>query len=232
MTEPIATSQSFAGKTAAAEDNRQELCKYAARLKGRGLTSSTGGNMSYRIGKDMWISPSGCSMDELQVDDWVRVSLETGQPYSHPFKPSSETPMHRAIFLVRPDVSAIVHSHPPHVIALSLLGIELKPIGSESPFFLGEHIPLIPYEIPTSTMLADAVAEYARQYNVLVLENHGLVTLGKNNREAFNRTDLAEEIAKMICIAYSLGQGEPRWPSPREIQEFKEYFFEGKKPDR
>lgn len=212
------------------KDIRPELCVYSARLKQRGLTSATGGNVSYRVGDDMWISPTGCVMDELEVDDWVKVNLISGEPYPNQARPSSEVVMHREIFLTRPDVRSIMHSHPPHVIALSLLGIEIKPIGSEAPISLGERIPLIPYEIPTSPLLARAAARYARDYNVLVLENHGLITLGKTNREAYNRTELCEEIAKIMTIAYSLGKGEPRWPSQQDIDAYKAWYFHKKLP--
>jgi len=218
-------------KTIECEDIRQELCIYSARLKQRGLTSATGGNLSYRVGDDMWISPTGCVLDELEVDDWVKVSLVTGEPYPHRYKPSSEVILHREIFRTRPDVRAIMHSHPPNVIALSLLAIEIKPIGSEAPISLGERIPLVPYEIPTSPRLGDAVARYSNDFNVMVLENHGLVTLGKSNREAYNRTELTEEIAKIMAIAYSLGRGEPRWPTPQQIQEYKDWYLNKQLPD-
>jgi L-fuculose-phosphate aldolase len=212
-------------KTTQCEDIRQELCIYSARLKQRGLTSATGGNLSYRVEDDMWISPTGCVLDELEVEDWVKVNLLTGEPYPHKFKPSSEIVLHRQVFLARPDVLSIMHSHPPNVIALSLLAIEIKPIGSEAPISLGERIPLVPYEIPTSPMLGRAVAQFAKDFNVMVLENHGLVALGKSNREAYNRTELTEEIAKIMAIAYSLGRGEPRWPTQGEIQEYKNWYL-------
>jgi len=128
-------------------------------------------------------------------------------------------------------VLSIMHSHPPHVIALSLSGIEIRPIGSEAPISLGERIPIIPYEIPTSPMLGLAVAQYAKDFNVMVLENHGLVTLGKSNREAYNRTELTEEIAKIMAIAYSLGRGEPRWPTPQQIQEYENWYLNKQLPD-
>jgi L-fuculose-phosphate aldolase len=215
---------------AEAEDIRQELCFYAARLKSRGLTSATGGNLSYRLGEKMWISPSGCALDELSVDDWVLVDVESGQAEPHRFIPSSETLMHRLVYLARPDVCAIMHSHPPHVIALSLVGLELKPIGSEAPILLGERIPLVPYEMPTSPMLAEAAAHYAKAYEVLVLQNHGLLTLGSSNRQAYLRTELAEEIARIMCIAYGLGMGQPRWPSEEQLRQYREWHFEGRLP--
>lgn len=211
-------------------DIRVELCDYSARLKQRGLTSSTGGNVSYRVDGDMWISPTGCVMDELEVEDWVKVNLETGDVYPHPSRPSSEVVMHREILLARPDINSIFHSHPAHVIALSLLGIELKPIGSESPVVFGDCVPLVPYEIPTSPLLAHAVTKYARDYDVMVLENHGLVALGKSNREAYNRTELAEELAKIMCIAYSLGKGEPHWPTQAMFQQYRDWYFNKKLP--
>ena len=218
-------------KTIECEDIRQELSLYSVRLKQRGLTSATGGNLSYRVGDDMWISPTGCVLDELEVDDWVKVSLVTGEPYPHRFRPSSEVVLHREVFRTRPDVLSIMHSHPPNVIALSLSGIEIQPIGSEAPISLGERIPIIPYEIPTSPMLGLAVAQYAKDFNVMVLENHGLVTLGKSNREAYNRTELTEAIAKIMAIAYSLGRGEPRWPTPQQIQEYKNWYLNKQLPD-
>jgi L-fuculose-phosphate aldolase len=212
-------------------DIRKELCDYSSRLKHRGLTSATGGNVSYRIGDDMLISPTGCVMDEIDPEDWVKVNICTGEIHSSLSKPSSEIIMHREIFLARPDVLSIMHSHPPHVIALSLLGIEIRPIGSEAPISLGERIPLIPYEIPTSPVLGKAVAQYAANYNVLILENHGLVTLGKTNREAYNRTELVEEIAKIMTIAYSIGKGEPKWPSQKDIDDYKEWVDNKKLPN-
>jgi ribulose-5-phosphate 4-epimerase/fuculose-1-phosphate aldolase len=64
----------------------------------------------------------------------------------------------------------------------------------------------------------------------MVLENHGLVTLGKTNREAYNRTELIEEIAKIMTIAYSLGKGEPRLPSQKDLDEYKDWYFHKKLP--
>jgi L-fuculose-phosphate aldolase len=218
-------------KTIECKDIRQELCIYAARLKQRGLTSATGGNLSYRVGDDMWISPTGCVLDELEMGDWVKVSLINGEPYPQKFKPSSEVVLHREVFQARPDVLSIMHSHPPHVIALSLSVIEIQPIGSEAPISLGERIPIVPYEIPTSPMLGQAVAQYAKDFNVMVLENHGLVALGKSNREAYNRSELTEEIAKIMAIAYSLGKGEPRWPTQGQIQEYINWYLNKQLPD-
>jgi ribulose-5-phosphate 4-epimerase/fuculose-1-phosphate aldolase len=80
-------------------------------------------------------------------------------------------------------------------------------------------------------MLGQAVAQYAKDFNVMVLENHGLVALGKSNREAYNRSELTEEIAKIMAIAYSLGKGEPRWPTQGQIQEYINWYLNKQLPD-
>lgn len=210
---------------------RAELTHYANLIKNKGLTSATGGNISYRSGDDMLISPSGYCLDEIRVEDWVRVRLETAVSYPNQLNPSSETLMHCKIYGTRPDANAIVHSHPPHVIALSLLGIPILPIGSESLFLLGESVPLIPYAIPTSPLLAEAVGPYSEKHNVMILENHGLVTLGKDNREAYYRTELSEEIARIMQLAISLGRGEPKWPTVKDIQDFQNWVYNHKLPE-
>ena len=209
---------------------RLHLTHYATRLKNRGLTSATGGNMSYRIGGDMLISPSGFCLDEVGEADWVRVDLETAQAYPDQLKPSSETLMHRNVYLLRPDANAVIHSHPPHVIALSLLRIAIRPIGSEAPFLLGKQVPIVPYTIPTSPLLAESIKPYVLEHSVMVLENHGLLTLGVDNREAFNRTELSEEIAKIMYIALSAGRGEPNWPTEKMVDEYLDWIYYRKLP--
>jgi L-fuculose-phosphate aldolase len=210
---------------------RRQLTEYATRLKNRGLTSATGGNMSYRTGDDMLISPSGFCLDEVGEADWVRVNLETAQPYPDQLKPSSETLMHRNVYLLRPDTNAVIHSHPPHVIALSLLRIAIRPIGSEAPFLLGKQVPIVPYTIPTSPLLAESIKPYVPEHSVMVLENHGLLTMGVDNREAFNRTELSEEIAKIMYVAISLGRGEPNWPTEKMVDEYLDWIYYRKLPE-
>ena len=212
------------------DELRTQLSEYSTQLKRKGLTSATGGNMSYRLGEDMLISPTGRGLDELRPQDWVRVCLETAEVYPGQGKPSSEVYMHRNIYQLNSGANAIIHSHPPHVIALSLVGLTILPIGSEAPFLLGEKVPLIPYAIPTSPLLAEAVKPYAEKYNVMILENHGLVTTGKDNREAFNRTELSEEIARIMYIAMSMGRGEPKWPSDQDIREYLDWIYYRKLP--
>jgi L-fuculose-phosphate aldolase len=209
---------------------RRQLTSYATRLKNKGLTSATGGNMSYRMGGDMLISPSGFCLDEVDEAGWVRVNLETAQAYPGQPKPSSETLMHRNVYLLRPDTNAVIHSHPPHVIALSLIGIAIRPIGSEAPFLLGKQVPIVPYTIPTSPLLAESIKPYVPEHSVMILENHGLLTLGKDNREAFNRTELSEEIAKIMYIALSAGQGEPNWPTEKMVDEYLDWIYYRKLP--
>jgi L-fuculose-phosphate aldolase len=221
----------LAASTPDSDDIRLELCDYSRRIKFNRLTSATGGNISYRVGEDILISPSGFVLDEIAPQDWVKVNLASGEPYPDQFKPSSELWMHLALYRIRSDVNAVMHSHPPYVIACSLVNVSLLPIGSEAPIFLGENVPMVPYVLPASPLLAEAVAKVAADNNVIILQNHGLVTLGKNNHEAYYRTELSEEIAKIQGIAFSMNRGEPQRLSPQQVQEYKDWLFHKKLPE-
>lgn len=228
--ETVLTSSVTTAPAVSESELRGQLSKLGKRLKKKGLTSATGGNISHRFGEAMIISPTGFCLDEVGPQDWVKVDLETAEPYPGQGKPSSEVYMHRNFYQLSPDTNTVIHSHPPHVIALSLLRLTIRPIGSEAPFLLGETVPLVPYTIPTSPLLAEAIKPYAAQYKVMILENHGLVTQGKDQREAFNRTELSEEIAKIMAIAMSLGYGEPNWPSDKDVREYLDWIYYRKLP--
>jgi L-fuculose-phosphate aldolase len=207
------------------DDIRHELSAYARRIKLRGYTTATGGNISIRINGDIWISPSGFVLDEIKPEDWVRVNVATGEAAPHRHKPSSETMMHLNVYRARPEVNSVFHSHPPYIIAASLLGRTILPICPEIAIFLGDDIPLVPYTLPMSQLLADAVGKVLAGNNVIVLQSHGLLAFGKDNHEAYYRTELAEETARILSIAYSMGMGEPRQLSPKEITQLKNWAF-------
>jgi L-fuculose-phosphate aldolase len=89
-------------------------------------------------------------------------------------------------------------------------------LTTESVGYLGRVIHL-PYEVPQSKMLARQVGEAARDHDTLLLPNHGIVTLGKDCREAFHRSVVAEDTAKSILAATLIG--EPQFLSDRQIHE-------------
>ena len=118
--------------------------------------------------------------------------VDTPNESNRDFKSSSETPMHLEAYRQRPDVNAVVHTHAPHAVALTLAGLPIaKNLIPEVVVLLGS-IPVTPYSTPSSTENADAIRRVITDYDALVLERHGTLAVGKDLMEAFMRTETIE----------------------------------------
>ena len=203
------------------ESIKNELTRYSARIVRRGLVVGPGGNTSARDGELMWISPSGYALDEIGADDWVAIDIGSGQVRRPEPRPSSESAMHLAIYRARPDVSAIVHTHPPTTIGVISAGLDEIPFMFPDQVALVGTVPCIDYVVPCSQELADAVVETMRdrEVNALLMQNHGLITIGHNLKEAYYRTEVIEDAARVYWIAASVGT--PRVLSAHEAGEIQ-----------
>jgi L-fuculose-phosphate aldolase len=200
---------------------KQELAHYSARIVRRGLVVGPGGNTSVRDGALMWISPSGFALDDIAAEHWVAVDVDSGEVRQAERRPSSESAMHLAIYRARPDVAAIVHTHPPTTIGVISAGLD------EIPFMFPDHValvgtvPSIKYVVPCSQALADEVVTAMRDPSVngLLMQNHGLITIGHNLKEAYYRTEVIEDAARVFWIAATIGT--PRILTPAEAAEIR-----------
>jgi L-fuculose-phosphate aldolase len=121
-------------------------------------------------------------------------------------KPSSEMAMHLLIYEMRPDVDAVVHAHPPCATAYAAAGIPLnKALISEVVLALG-CIPLAEYGTPGTPELSDEIRPFIKNFDALLMANHGVVTYGANIEEAFNRMDTVEHFAKISIYTKILGK--------------------------
>jgi L-fuculose-phosphate aldolase len=198
---------------------KAEIARYSARIVHRGLAVGPGGNTSVRDGHLMWISPSGYALDDIAESSWVPVTIATGESPAESPRPSSEVSMHLAIYRERQDVDAIVHTHPPHTIGIVASGYD------DIPFLFPDHVaivgklPCIEYVPPCTRELAEAVIDAMRApaVNGLLMRNHGLITIGKTVKEAYYRTEVVEDAARVYWIARSVGT--PRVLSALEAEE-------------
>ena len=141
----------------------------------------------------MWINSRKASRSSLTMRDIVRVDLRTGKPIGEGDEPPSEFHIHRAIFNRRPDVGAIVHSHPKHVVALSVAGAPLLPVTIDGAF-LGASTPVYDDARHINTaergeLLADAIGNSV----AVVMRGHGMVVVGRSVEEVTTNITLAEE---------------------------------------
>lgn len=171
------------------------LIHICQKLHEKKLVSAYGGNVSIKIGTKVIITPKGSSLAEITEDDLVVIDM-SGNVLFGTNNPSSETALHLKIYNKRQDVSAVVHTHPPAATAFAYANQTIKPINPESQHFLKE-IPVVPYEVFGTKELADAVATQILTYDAVLLEKHGLVTVGEDLNKAYNLSELAEETALM-----------------------------------
>jgi L-fuculose-phosphate aldolase len=195
---------------------RAQLVSYSARLLDDGLAVGSAGNMSVRIGDQIAITPSGVSYAEMRPEDVCLVTLDGAEPGGVVQEtPSSETPMHLAIYAAT-KAGAVVHTHSPEVIALSAAREELPAIHYAITG-LGGPVRVAPYVRFGSAGLAAAAVEALDGRSAVILRNHGAVTYGRDLAQAYDRALLLEWLARTYRLA--LSYGEPSILSAAELDE-------------
>ena len=185
---------------------REEILSGMERIYRYRMTTTSGGNLSIQEPNgNVWITPASVDKGSLRREDIVCVT-PSGEVIGTR-RPSSELPIHQRIRVKRPELAGIVHAHPTALVAFSLVAGQVPNtrLFHQSHRVCGEP-GYIPYELPGSAELGEAVAEgFARGYNSVILENHGVVTGGKTFQEAFRRFETLEFTGKTLIKARLLG---------------------------
>jgi len=194
---------------------RAQLVGYSARLLDDGLAVGSAGNISVRVGDVVAITPSGVSYAEMRAEDVCLVALDGAELAEHTQTPSSETPMHLAIYAAT-KAAAVVHTHSPEVIALSAARQELPAIHYAITG-LGGPVRVAPYVRFGSAGLAAAAVTALDGRSAAILRNHGAVTHGRDLAQAYDRALLLEWLARTYRLA--LCYGEPAILSAADLDE-------------
>ena len=196
---------------------KSEICRVMRHLYERGFVTALSGNVSARLpgAKEFWITPSHVFKGGLRPEDLIKIDLN-GNIIEGRGKPSIETPMHIAIYRVRPDVNAVVHAHNPFTVGLTSIGISLEPVTVEAAEII-ESVEIVPYAPPGSEQLAKLVAEKAsRGAKAIILQGHGVVALGSDIHEAEAIVEALEETAIVQFIALALNKKPFIIPKPKK----------------
>ena len=193
---------------------RAQLVSYSARLLADGLAVGSAGNMSVRTGDAVAITPSGISYAEMRTEDVCLVAMD-GTELASSETPSTETPMHLAIYAAT-TAAAVVHTHSPEVIALSASRSELPAIHYAITG-LGGPVRVAPYVRFGSAGLAAAAVDALDGRRAVILRNHGAVTYGRDLTQAYDRALLLEWLARTYRMA--LSYGEPAILTAAELDE-------------
>ncbi|MDD3560462.1 MULTISPECIES: class II aldolase/adducin family protein [Petrimonas] len=177
------------------------------RIYRSGMTTTSGGNISIRDDNgDIWITPSGVDKGNLTTKDIMLVKRDGS--IIGPHRPSSEYPFHRAIYEARPDIRAIIHAHPPALVAFSIAGtVPDTKIVPQAHNVCGE-IGFAPYGTPGSEDLGEKIAKVFqdKRYRAVIMENHGVVLGGSDMMDAYQRFETLEFCCRTIVNAGKLGK--------------------------
>ncbi len=186
------------------ENQKAETASFMRRLYEKGLTTCSGGNVSQRIGDLIIITASQTDKAYIHAEQIAVIDLN-GMNLSPELKPSMETAMHLAVYKVRQDVKAIVHAHPVTATAFATTNKEINcRLTGETRAIIGVPVNA-PYELMGTENLAERVAEAAKNANVVLMENHGIICFGENLLMAFDRLEVLEAAAKATLITHLLG---------------------------
>ncbi len=197
---------------------KKELIEYGNKMVSSGLVAGAGGNISTRLGKVVYLSPSGYALDEMTQESITGVSIESGEIVEGTVMPISEVLMHLECYQMKKEICAVVHAQSPWAGGVISAGVSLKPMFPEFVADLGD-IGYVDYILPTTKRLADAVARQIKNLNVVLMANHGVLTVGRNLKEAYYRSIIIEEAAKSLVAASVVGK--PRFLSSEEREEIK-----------
>lgn len=193
---------------------REQLVRYSARLAEDGLAVGAAGNMSVRLGDRIAITPSGIGYAELLPADICVVTLE-GDELDSPETPSSELPMHLAVYAAT-QAAAVVHTHSAEVVALSATCEELPAIHYAITG-LGGPVRVAGYARFGSAGLAAAAVAALTGRRAAILQNHGAICYGRTLTQAYDNALLLEWLARVYRLTRSYG--EPRTLSAAELDE-------------
>ncbi|MGH2375022.1 MAG: class II aldolase/adducin family protein [bacterium] len=200
---------------ARAEGLRELLAVACNILAMEGHTDISLGHASLREpgATEYWMKAAGFGLEEVTADDMVLLDLDGNKLWGDR-RPHNETPIHAEIYRVRPDVCAVVHTHPPYATALSATAEPLRPVSHEGVLF-----PTLPRFVQTTDLIITrdqgrGVAEALGPHNAVLLKNHGAVTAAASIEEAVLFAIFLERAAIMQSLAASFGRFE--WTDPEE----------------
>ena len=201
------------------EAEREQVASVMRRLYRQGLTTCSGGNVSLRCGDVVLITPSGTDKGEITAGQIGAVTI-SGENLAPDLRLSIETEMHLEVYRNRPDVKGIVHAHPVTASAFAAMDAEIDTrLTAETWHVLGVPV-RAPYALMGTKELAQIAGQAARQGNAVIMENHGVLTMGETLFRAFDRMELLEAAARMTWIAETMGCSRPLTEARiREIEE-------------
>lgn len=187
-------------------DIKKEFLEIKDDLYSKGLITPFGGNISVRYPDDpnkALVTPSGVYKKFLTPDQILCIDLQGKMLEDSPYKPTSETPIHLAILRARPDVNAVVHTHPVYATAFGVADLEYLPITGDAAMV--RELPIVEWTRTGSAESGEIVAGALSNSNYVLIRNHGLFVCGPSLQYASGVTDMIEAICKGLVLCKMMG---------------------------
>lgn len=189
------------------EEAKRMIVDIGRRMYAKNYVAANDGNISCKVDDSViWTTPTGVSKGFMTEDMLVQMRLDGTILHQGERGPSSEMKMHLRIYQENPLAQAVCHAHPPVSTSFAIAGMSLDcAVYPEAVVNLGV-VPCVHYEAPGSQGIPDSIAPYCRDYNALLLGNHGAVAWGSSLTEAWYRLESTEHYATILLYLRQIGK--------------------------
>lgn len=204
---------------------KEQMCDIGRRIWLKGFCAGNEGNHSYRISENRILcTPTGISKGNLKPDDICTVDME-GKQVAGSRKRTSEILLHLQIYKARPEIRAVIHSHPPHATAFAVAGVDLPTcIHPEAEVFLGV-VPTAKYVTPGDKRLGESILPFVKDSNTILLQSHGVVCYSPDLEQAYYQLEIVDAYARILLLAKQVGSIRPLDSAEmKELLELKNRF--------
>lgn len=186
---------------------KDQICDVCHKMWQLGWVAANDGNVSVKLDDgSFFATPTGISKSFITPEKILRIDVEGNVLEGAPgYKPSSEIKMHLRCYEERNDVGAVVHAHPPTATGYAVAHVPLDRYCMIETVIAIGSVPITPYGTPSTYEVPDAITPYLPQHDVLLLENHGALTVGADLLTAYYRMETLELYAKICLNAHLLG---------------------------
>ena len=186
------------------EELKKELIEYGKLAGVKNFTPGFSGNLSARCGNEILITATGTANGYLSEDDFALIDFE-GNIIEGNKKPSSEKMLHVEFYKQREDINYIFHVHSPCLTAFSAAGKALDKNILAEIVYCFDYIPLAEYALPGSKELVENTSKFFKDFDVVLMANHGVIVGGKDVKDAYLKLELCEAYAQTVLFSNLLG---------------------------
>ena len=182
-----------------------DLVRTSHALHDNGWVANHDGNVSVRLGDGRFlVTPTALSKADVR-ESWLAVVDEQGKVAEGEARPPSEFALHLGAYAQRADVGAVLHAHPPYATAMACAGKSLPTFLPEAVVSIGLQVPLADFALPFGEAGAAPIRALINDYDALLLDRHGVITVGRDLEFALLRMELVEHMAKIYTLAQAHG---------------------------